>query len=187
MLTKQGWVLVNCFIAVTMLVTSSACAPLPNTTSTARFTVNSAADAHDANLGDGFCAAADGHCTLRAALEETAYTRYGGISPVTIALLRGTYVLTLAQLHLPNTVQGPPHTVSIMGDGKNTIVIDAGHHSRILEIDGQWTFELSGVTLVGGNATAQSPNSDGGILVRHDAGDVSLRDIWIEGNVAEDG
>ncbi|NPA98188.1 MAG: CSLREA domain-containing protein [Crenarchaeota archaeon] len=34
------------------------------------FTVNSAADTSDANLGDGICATSTGECTLRAAVEE---------------------------------------------------------------------------------------------------------------------
>ena len=38
------------------------------------FTVDDAADTHDANVGDGTCADADGKCTLRAAIEEANST-----------------------------------------------------------------------------------------------------------------
>lgn len=43
--------------------------PLPASAATLAFTVNSTADSHDANPGDGLCADAASHCTLRAAVE----------------------------------------------------------------------------------------------------------------------
>lgn len=42
----------------------------PASAATATFTVNSTADAGDANKGDGTCATSGGVCTLRAALDE---------------------------------------------------------------------------------------------------------------------
>jgi hypothetical protein len=57
----------------------------------ATFTVNSTADAVDAHPGDGVCADASGHCTLRAAVMEANALS----GPDTITLPAGTYTLTI--------------------------------------------------------------------------------------------
>src|SRR5512135_1681444 len=55
------------------------------------FTVNSALDLVDSNPGNGVCQAANGACTLRAAIQEANATASGD----TINLPAGTYVLTI--------------------------------------------------------------------------------------------
>ncbi|HEY5387272.1 MAG TPA: CSLREA domain-containing protein, partial [Thermoleophilia bacterium] len=60
----------------------------------ATFTVNSTADTNDAKFGDGICADAQGHCTLRAAITEANWNsgtntiafNLPGTAPVTIQL-----------------------------------------------------------------------------------------------------
>src|SRR5690554_3110996 len=57
------WMLV---VLLVMPLSAPAVAQSPFTT----LVVNSAADAPDANIGDGVCASASGQCTLRAAVME---------------------------------------------------------------------------------------------------------------------
>src|SRR5690349_14224076 len=63
----------------------------PGIAHAAVFTVGSRADAVDANAGDGKCAAADGACTLRAAVQEAN----AASGPSTVKLPAGRYVLTI--------------------------------------------------------------------------------------------
>ena len=75
----------------------------------ATFTVDSTADAEDANPGDGVCATAAGPCTLRAAIQEA--NALPGLD--TIVVPAGTYVLTLGELEI-----------------KSDLVIDGAGHPR---------------------------------------------------------
>src|SRR5512133_1543201 len=54
------------------------------------YVVNSTADAPDADVGTPNCAAADGKCTLRAAIMQANFAT----GPQTVTLLAGVYVLT---------------------------------------------------------------------------------------------
>src|SRR5947208_11529776 len=56
------------------------------------YVVNSTADAPDADVGDGVCAAANGACTLRAAVMQANFTAGAD----NIILPAGTYTLTRA-------------------------------------------------------------------------------------------
>src|SRR5438874_2257693 len=62
----------------------------------ATFTVDSTADAEDANPGDGVCATAAGACTLRAAIQEA--NALPGLDIIVVPA--GTYVLTLGELKI---------------------------------------------------------------------------------------
>src|SRR6476661_7399610 len=80
------------------------------------FTVNSTADAHDANVGDGSCVAeapASGKCTLRAAIEEAAENGNDTI----VDLPAGTYALQFSSLFINANVD-------IRGAGAATTIID---------------------------------------------------------------
>ncbi len=55
------------------------------------FMVTDPYDATDANAGDGICADADGHCTLRAAVQESNALAGADI----IVLPAGTYTLSI--------------------------------------------------------------------------------------------
>jgi CSLREA domain-containing protein len=90
----------------------------------ATFQVNSQIDAHDANPGDGVCAAANGSCTLRAALEEAN----ASLGKHQVNVPAGTYLLTLGQLEVTDDI-------IIMGARQGSTVIDAQKNSRVLLID----------------------------------------------------
>jgi hypothetical protein len=90
----------------------------------ATFQVSSQIDAHDANPGDGVCAAANGQCTLRAAIEEANAS--SGKHKVNVPA--GTYLLTLGQLEVTDDI-------IIMGARQGSTVIDAQKNSRVLLID----------------------------------------------------
>ena len=77
------------------------------------FTVNTTADAHDADPGDGKCADAAGQCTLRAALEEADASPSG--STVSINVPSGAYDLTLGSLTLGSATV--PLSITVDGAG----------------------------------------------------------------------
>jgi CSLREA domain-containing protein len=81
----------------------------------ATFTVDSTGDDHDADAGDGVCAAASGSCTLRAAIQEA--NALGGAH--TIALPAGTFVAEDLQILADVTFvgEGEDSTVSISSEG----------------------------------------------------------------------
>jgi CSLREA domain-containing protein len=97
------------------------------------FTVNTAADAIDANPGNGTCATAAGNCTLRAAVQEANAT--AGEDWQTIDLPAGTYTLTI-------TGSGDAESsdldildnLRIHGAGSQSTIIDGNGASRVLEI-----------------------------------------------------
>lgn len=90
----------------------------------ATFQVSSQIDAHDANPGDGVCAAANGQCTLRAAIEEAN----ASLGKHKVNVPAGTYLLTLGQLEVTDDI-------IIMGARQGSTVIDAQKDSRVLLID----------------------------------------------------
>lgn len=88
------------------------------------FSVNSLQDSHDANPGNGICADANGHCTLRAAIEEA--NALAGYDKINVPA--GTYLLSLGELHITDDVV-------IMGARQGSSVIDAQRNSRVFLID----------------------------------------------------
>lgn len=78
---------------------------LPAAAGAAQFTVTSAQDLPDSDTGDGVCAAVNGGCTLRAALDQA--NALSGAH--TIAVPAGTYrpVAPLPAVTKPITIQGP--------------------------------------------------------------------------------
>ncbi|HMD46084.1 MAG TPA: CSLREA domain-containing protein, partial [Acidimicrobiales bacterium] len=58
--------------------------------------VTTTVDSHDAAPGDGVCADATGHCSLRAAIDEANAQPSGTTTTVTVP--PGTYTLTLGPL-----------------------------------------------------------------------------------------
>ncbi|HEY1218296.1 MAG: CSLREA domain-containing protein [Bryobacteraceae bacterium] len=97
--------------------------PLPDPT----FTVNTAADTVDANPGDGVCADATGHCSLRAAIMEA--NALPGTD--TIMIPAGTYTLTIARSGNPvydarTGTLDVTDSVNIIGNGQATTIIQGG-------------------------------------------------------------
>jgi CSLREA domain-containing protein len=73
------------------------------------FTVNTTADTHDANNGDGVCADSGGQCSLRAAVEEANASN----ATTQVNVPAGTYTLTIGTNLMVNDVGG----LSITGAG----------------------------------------------------------------------
>ena len=117
----------------------------------ANFTVNSTADAVDANPGDGICETANpGECTLRAAVQET--NALTGAN--TISLPAGTYKFTI-----PGTGDGSSESgdlditgsVEIIGAGADTTIIDADQLDRIFQIATGASLTVQSLTIRDGN------------------------------------
>jgi len=143
-----------------MLLTSFALA--------ASFTVDIEADAPDARRGDGQCADARGHCTLRAALEEAGWSE----DPDTVLLPAGTYALRTG-LHVSTDV-------TLIGAGRGRSVVLGGGTGSVLTVDGVQppVVAVSGLTvLVRGTCAA-------GCGLYLGEGDVFLADVEIAGGTA---
>lgn len=115
----------------------------------ATFTVNSTADAVDANPGDGICATSGGVCTLRAAIQET--NALVGVD--TIILPAGTYQLTIGGTDEDESATGDldiTENLVINGTNVETTIIDANQLDRALHILATATVTLSDVTIQSG-------------------------------------
>lgn len=152
-----------------------------HTRSNATFTINSTADAVDANPGDGTCATAAGGCTLRAAIQEA--NALAGTD--TIILPAGTYTLT---------IPGPPDILAATGDlditadltitgaGASSTIIDGNAIDRVVEIRPGATVDIAGVTIQNGDANG---HGGGSILVFGSM--LTLVDSTITGSTASSG
>jgi hypothetical protein len=167
----------------------------------------------DADLvpGDGTCAAASGHCTLVAAIEEANAM----LAPVTIHLPAGTFAFTTGPFEemLENEPSALPQVTSdltIVGQGEGVTTITApppgATHVRLLLAFGG-RLALHDLTLAGGGlqlgagALLRSIGSavdldgvtvdgsrgagSGAIAVQH--ADVTAHAVWFRHNVANDG
>ena len=127
------------------------------------FTVNSTADAPDANLADPSCATAAGECTVRAAVEQS--NQLTGADKVVIP--GGTYQLV--------SFLGITSTIDIEGpDGARETILDGVPSQRVIDINGGGSMRFSGITVTGGN---------GGILMQGNV-DLTLDRVAIRDNVA---
>jgi large repetitive protein len=110
------------------------------------FTVNSTADSHDADPGNGVCADSQGRCTLRAAIEEADADPAG--STIAISVPPGSYALTLG------TLVESANTITITGTGTSpaATIVTGNNTFRVLRIASGVTSNLSGLTITGGNA-----------------------------------
>jgi CSLREA domain-containing protein len=146
--------------------------------SAATMTVDSTADAVDANLDDGICAASTGACTLRAALQE-ANARSG---PDTITVPPGIYTLTLPGDDDQATVGDLDITddVTIVGTGQTATFVDGGAIDRVFET---WnlttTVTIAHLTIRNGRTATII---DGGGLVTRSQ--TTLNDLVISDNIA---
>ena len=146
------------------------------------FTVNSTIDATDANPGDGICDDGAGHCTLRAAVNESNFS--GGAN--TIIVPAGTYTLTgpaddefnglgatlesgdldivdLSAFSLPQLT-----SVTIRGAGAGSTFIDGGGVDRVIDVNNFVAFgsavnvTLENLTIRNGNAPVSSGFNESG-------------------------
>lgn len=121
--------------------------------SEAIFTVNSTADATDANPGDGVCetAAGNGVCTLRAAVMETNILAGSHV----IVIPAGVYTLTIPGQDDDAAVGDLDikKSLEIQGAGANTTIVDGGQLDRVFDVrtpSGQ-TITMSGFTIRNGS------------------------------------
>ncbi|HLK09779.1 MAG TPA: choice-of-anchor Q domain-containing protein [Candidatus Binatia bacterium] len=146
--------------------------------SAATFTVDSTADAPDAVPGDGRCTTRSGDCTLRAAIEE-ANSLPG---PDVIQLPAGTYVVSLEGSGEDHCATGDldiTSSISIVGAGAATTIVDANHRDRAFDILPDGAAVISGVTVQNGSA-----DDGGGIRVT--GGTLKLVESVVTGNQAAD-
>lgn len=151
-----------------------------------KFVVDSTVDAVDGSIGDGRCAAADGSCTLRAAVNEANDTA----SRDTIVLPAGRYVLTIPPDEIGSTsLSGDldlSASIKIVGAGADVTIIDANRLDRAFHVfhraGGRVQAELRGVSVVNG---APPENHGGGISATN--GDLRLVNSVVSGNAASVG
>ena len=144
------------------------------------FTVDNVADTHDANVGDTFCADANGRCTLRAAIEEANSTT--AQDAVNFALPNpSTIDLTLGELVI-NT------NIYIVGPGARRLTVQRSQavgtpQFRIFRVQITGTAfpppTIRGMTVTNGNSSA-----DGGAIYVELNAILQLVDVSITNNTA---
>jgi Divergent InlB B-repeat domain len=156
------------------------------------FKVDSTADQVDAKLGDGKCQAANGKCTLRAALNEVS-SMQSKDQPVLIVLEDEDYNLEIEppaaatldenggdlDLFSHNT---PPPSVTIKGEGTGDTVITQLRGDRVIELSAPEPVTISGVTITGGSTVNQ-----GGGIANSEPGGLTLINSEVTGNSADEG
>ncbi len=144
------------------------------------FQVNSTADLADMALGDGICMASNGHCTLRAAIQESN----ASADMETIYLPSGTITMTLNGRDEDLAATGDfdiRNPVTIIGAGRDATKIEGNFVDRIFEqSDSTADLDLQHLTLTGGDVFGNG----GGILSR---ADLSLYEVTILSNFADNG
>ncbi len=154
----------------------------------ANFEVDTEADTVDANPGDGVCADADGHCSLRAAIMET--NALAGAD--TIELPAGMFTLTIAGVDENAAATGDldiTDDLAIEGAGSDSTFIDAGALDRIFEVlSGLGTRSVAFSHLTMQNGYVENTGIvPGGAGIYVDAlAHVALDDVVIRGNRATD-
>lgn len=147
------------------------------------YVVNSTGDTLDAQVGDGLCADATGHCTLRAAVSEANFAP----NEDTILLGAEIYQLVLAGALEDSNNSGDLDIltpVRIVGQGAESTFIQAGTNrengiDRILHVQGNvGSLVLEGVTLRYGRTPDGVANHEGG-AIRNYYGTVVIRDSVI--------
>ncbi|WP_025323329.1 choice-of-anchor Q domain-containing protein [Deferrisoma camini] len=169
-------------------------------------TVDSTADAVDADPGDGVCADASGACTLRAAVQEANACP----GDQEIVLPAGTYTLTLAGAGEGAAATGDLDIygdVTLTGAGAGSTVIDGGGLDRVAELRGAVTLQDlrirnggnvrygGGISVTGsGTATVSrcvvennGATEGGGGLVVGEGGVLTVVDTAVSGNSARYG
>ncbi len=121
----------------------------------ATFIVNSTTDGVDANPGDGLARTSGGLTTLRSAIMETNVLPTDDV----IILNAGNFSLSLAGPSEDMAATGDLDVVgnlALVGAGADQTSIDAAGLDRVFDLFSGVTFDISGVTLRGGNAGADN-------------------------------
>lgn len=160
---------------------------------TADFVVNSIADIPDANVGDGICADSEGHCTLRAAVDEAgAINAAATAAPVTIALSDESYEIgevlrtngNIALVGLGaarTTVRNRTAEKVFFANSGSLTLQNMAIVGGVLNFEAEMTLEEVAIS----GANGQEPNYGGGLYnVR---GTTTVRNSSITGNHATRG
>lgn len=144
------------------------------------FTVDSAADAVDVNVGDGICASAARECTLRAAVMESNATDSRDV----INVRADEYVFALEGKDEDGSLMGDldinDHVI-IQGAGASSTIIDANGLDRVFHIIGPFDVRMEGVTLRNGQP---EDGEDGGALFNSSNANTLIRNSIVEDNTA---
>jgi VCBS repeat-containing protein len=159
------------------------------------FIVNTTSDTQDANPGDGLALDSTGNTSLRAAIMEA--NALPGAD--TIQVPAGTYRLTLAGANEDAARTGDldiTDTLTIVGDGRDTTVIDGRGLDRVFHVRGAFnsgsptgpTVTISSLTVTGGQAPSASgsPGADGGGVL-NEFSTLTLDNVVVRGNRTGDG
>lgn len=109
-------------IGVVLAMLAPLVLPAPLAHAGPSMNVNTTADTHDVNPGDGLCADASGNCSLRAAIEESN-AEYGY---ETVNLPAGTFVIN-QPLEIYDSMM-------INGKGKGQTIIDGNFSTRLMHV-----------------------------------------------------
>ena len=154
------------------------------------YVVNSTADVPDPDPANPICAAANGQCTLRAAVQDANFA--GGVH--TITLPAGLYVLTRPGYD-DNALVGDldiAHDLTIQGAGSGLSIVDgngAVTGDRVFKIlSSANVVRLSGLTIRHGQSLSSTVGViGGGGLYMEGAGQLQLSDVSVESNTAQNG
>ncbi len=155
------------------------------------YVVNSSLDEPDVDPSDGHCSSTpSGKCTLRAAIMESNFAA----GPNTIILPAGTYVITRPGYD-DNALIGDydiGHDLTIQGAGSGATIVDGNGAvigDRVFQIlSTTQAVTLTGMTIRNGQSLSSTVGViGGGGLYMEGAGHLSLSDLILEGNTAQNG
>lgn len=145
------------------------------------FDVNTTKDKLDANPGDGICAAANGKCALRAAVQEA--NALPGVDNV--SLPKGTFELTRPRSDTAGIEEGDldlTEAVAIVGKSRKKTIIKQTERDRVIRSDATPALIpgaiLAGLTVTGGDLREEVHG--GGILVEDHS--LLIQDAMVRGN-----
>jgi CSLREA domain-containing protein len=137
------------------------------------YTVNSNGDEPD-QLNNGICDIGDGHCTLRAAIQEANANSPDADTINFAPSVTGQILLTSS---LPDTADD----VTINGPGADQLAIDGASTYRVLVVQ-SGTTSISGLTIRHGRAAGVGANIAGGGILS--AGNLTLNHVVVTQNNA---
>jgi CSLREA domain-containing protein len=188
-------------VAVAIGALSIACTPAlgraadSSAAAAPRFTVNSTADAPDANVGDGICASTIERCTLRAAVQEA-----DAVATSTVIVPAGRYRLSIPSLAAERfagaavAIDGAAGDLDInqgttvRGAGAGRTIIDGAGLDRVFAIGNRGSGHLSDMTITGGDPSQGGTNQGialGGAILN--GGSLTLDRMALVGNRADGG
>ena len=140
------------------------------------FTVASANDAVDADIGDGACSSTGGVCTLRAAAQESN----AGPGRDTIVLPPGTITLSIAGTFEDAAATGDvdlTEDATVAGHGARRTKVDGAELDRVFEVRPGANVTVAAMTVTNGKAPADA--SDGLHDVRGGGGILNYGELTV--------